>query len=147
MKGMCNDCEKRDKCKTLCNKALRYVLQDSKELRELNVGKIKYLNYDSIWPDLITKNERRLVYEMAFIDHLSVSEISFHVRLSEAKIFKLVNKLIDSVPPDMSKKKNNILKMHFQEGFTLTQAARAVGVSKPYSHDVIKEYLNSNEVY
>ena len=147
MKGLCEKCKKRDRCKTLCQKALKYVNQDNKESRELNVGKIKYLNQESIWPDPIVKNDRRLIYEMAFIDHLSVSEISFHVKLSEAKIFKLVNKLRDSVPLDMSKKKNNILRLHFQEGFTLTQAARTVGVSKPYSHDVIKEYLNNNDVY
>ena len=141
MKDLCTTCKKRAKCKTLCQKALKYADQDLKESRELVVGKIKYLNHEEIWPEPRIRNEKILVYEMHFIDKLSANEIAFHTIMTEEDVLKIINKLKDSVTLNSPKKKDNILRLHFLEGYTLTQSARIVGVSKPYSHDVIREHL------
>ena len=75
MKGLCTNCKRREKCKRLCAKALKYVNEEYRETRELPVGKVKYLNYEEIWPEPTSKSESKLVYEMHFLDGMKVEDI------------------------------------------------------------------------
>lgn len=146
MKGLCTNCKRREKCKRLCAKALKYANEEYKETRELPVGKVKYLNYEEIWPEPTSKSESKLVYEMHFLDGMKVEDISFHITMAEEDIADIIYRLRNNVDKDITKKKNQILVLHFLKGLNLTQAAKIVGVSKPYAHYVISEYLENNGV-
>lgn len=92
---LCQDCEKRSKCRSLCPKAFTYVNQDFVKLRQRTVQVREPLQPwpDPITPTVLTKTQADIVYlllqglrRMEVAKKLGISTDAFDRRYKRIKL-------------------------------------------------------------
>ncbi len=148
VKDLCSSCEKREYCTELCKEAEEYVNQDYVPQREyvspsaFNGGLCNFRDIE--YPEC-RKSERRIIYELYFLDKRPVEDIAYHVSYSTAQIYNIINQLKNNIDSS-NLVRDKILKLHFVEEKPYAVIIEECNTDKYYLTRVIQTYLRKNGV-
>jgi len=86
---LCETCEKRNRCKTLCRQAEEYVSQDYVCQEELTIPYID--NFDKMIDYALNKYTKKTIINL-HKDGMSVNDIAYHIPHSKQYIRRIIQK-------------------------------------------------------
>jgi predicted DNA-binding protein YlxM (UPF0122 family) len=118
-----------------------YVNQDyvprSEELRTT----VENNEFEDIWGT--SKSEKRLIYELYFLDDMDVNEIIYHISYSRRQVFRIIKKLRDEIDNYCNTKlTKDILRLHFIYKLYYEEISNILNCDAEYARVTITSYIS-----
>ena len=141
----CNKCHRFASCTELCQEVEDYANQDHIQMKHINIGNNIY-NIDSSDRYPIeygtNKSNKRIVYELYFLEQMKTDQISYHVDISKRQIQNIIKKLKDSTVDDRyTFLQSKVLKSHFLDFNSLEDISYLYDANLRNIYDIINTYV------
>lgn len=117
-----------------------YVNQDCVCRSEELLATIENRPFEYVWGT--SKPEKKLVYELYFLDRMQVSEIIYHVSYGRSYVYEIVEKILAGIDnKNFTTLQKNILKSHFKDRYSYDEIAAINNCEYDYVSRTVLRYL------
>jgi hypothetical protein len=143
-----SDCPRYKICKKLCQEQEKFVDIKTRSFSHRWTSPQvleEIVNGDKLcFPEILnSKSFRGWVYELYFLDRMSIDEVAYHLPLEEETIEDIVYQIKEDINKLDNDNKKIILKEHLIKGLDVPSTSEKTGFSRVYIYRILKEYIYS----